>query len=599
MKVFRPKFRRLFPLLFALGLGVSGAQPFLTWQQGEKLPTQAAVAGSFDGPAELPRLYVKSSMAYTAVPGRTHLVKRIEDLERAIKDANCGDTIKLAAGATFAGRIHFPSKHCDDVHWITVRTDASDNALPPEGTRITPCFAGVASLPDRPDYHCSSPSNVMAKIVLTLPGDGPIVFDDGANHYRLIGLEITRDNPGRSVHRLVFLEQGAAADHLIFDRVWIHGASQEETGKGIQLGGSTHVAVVDSFFSDFHCVAITGACTDSQAIGGGNGNLPMGPYKIVNNFLEAAGEPILFGGAPATKTPADIEIRHNYFFKPLSWKPDTPGFVGGTSGKPFIVKNLFELKNGQRVLFDGNVLENTWGGFSQAGFAVLLTPKNQSPNVCPLCRVTDITIRNTRISHVASCFQIGNGLSDTGGASTDGGRYSIHDVICDDVDPRRYKGFGNFAQVSQAAPPLHDVSIDHVTGFPVNVLLNVGSRNQEKITNFVFTNNIVGSGARQITSTGGKTNCALGAQRLPPRDVLENCFAGLKFKNNAIIRGEGWPKENFTPQDPAAVRFVDYRNGDGGDYRLAPNSPLRKKATDGKDLGADVEAIEKATAGVR
>ena len=66
-------------------------------------------------------------------------------------------------------------------------------------------------------------------------------------------------------------------------------------------------------------------------------------------------------------------------YKPLTWKPDQPGFVGGTSGRPFIVKNLFELKNAQRVLFEGNILENTWGGFSQKGFAIVLTPKISLP----------------------------------------------------------------------------------------------------------------------------------------------------------------------------------------------------------------------------
>jgi hypothetical protein len=73
-----------------------------------------------------------------------------------------------------------------------------------------------------------------------------------------------------------------------------------------------------------------------------------------------------------------------------------PGFVGGFDGNPFIVKNLFELKNAERVLFESNILENSWGGFSQAGFAILLTPKNQAlhaGNVCPSCQVTDVTIR--------------------------------------------------------------------------------------------------------------------------------------------------------------------------------------------------------------
>jgi hypothetical protein len=82
----------------------------------------------------------------------------------------------------------------------------------------------------------------------------------------------------------------------------------------------------------------------------------MGPFKIVNNFLEAAGETIIFGGGRATATPTDIEIRRNHMFKPMTWMKGQPGFVGGVDGSPFIVKNLFELKNAQRVLLEGNIL---------------------------------------------------------------------------------------------------------------------------------------------------------------------------------------------------------------------------------------------------
>jgi hypothetical protein len=568
-------------------------------RQGFDRSTVTAAQPNFDGPAELPRVYMKTALVDTPAQGKTWIAKESGNLQQTISNAACGDTIKLQAGTTFSGRFRLPYKRCDDSHWIIIRTSAPDSELTPENTRITPCYAGIASLPGRSAYKCLSAGNVLAKLVLTLPGDGPLVLDERANHYRLIGLEITRDVPGKSVHRLVYLEKDGTADHIIFDRIWLHGTAQDETSKGIQLGGSTYVGVVDSFFSDFHCVAITGACTDSQAIGGGNGQNPMGPYKIVNNFLEAAGEPIMFGGGPSTRTPADIEIRRNYISKPLIWKPDHEGFVGGTSGKPFIVKNLFELKNAQRVLFEGNVLENTWGGFSQTGFAVLLTPKNQS-NQCPACRVTDITIRYSRISHVGSCFQIANALSAAGGASSGGERYSIHDVICDDVDRDKYKGFGNFAQISEDAPPLRDIRVNHVTAFVPNALFNVGTKDPEAhITNFVFTNNIVGAGPRQITPTGGHSNCALRPHPRTPASVLSNCFVGLEFSHNVIIGPDGWPEGNFNPKNASAVRFVNYNNGNGGDYHLRPDSPYKKGGTNQTDLGADVDAIEKATAGVR
>ena len=135
-----------------------------------------------------------------------------------------------------------------------------------------------------------------------------------------------------------------AADHIVFDRVWMHGTANDETTRGVYLSGTTYMAVVDSFFTDFHC-AQRGFCSDAQSISGAAGSLPMGPYKIVNNFLEASGENILLGGAAATATPADIEIRRNHLFKPMTWMKGQPDFVGSATGNPFIVKNHFELKN--------------------------------------------------------------------------------------------------------------------------------------------------------------------------------------------------------------------------------------------------------------
>ena len=103
-----------------------------------------------------------------------------------------------------------------------------------------------------------------------------------------------------------------------------------------------------------------------------------------------------------------------------------------------MVKNLFELKNAQRVLFDSNIMENTWGGFSQAGFAILLTPENRL-NLFPICRVTDITIRYNYISHMGAGMQLGNGTDD-GALPLNGGRYSIHDDVFDDINGTTYKG---------------------------------------------------------------------------------------------------------------------------------------------------------------
>jgi len=570
---------------------------------------QISSSSQFDGPAELPRVLVRSALADTPANGKALTAKDSGELQAALGRAQCGDRILLSAGVRFVGNFKFPAKSCDDNDWIVVRTDAENSALPAESSRATPCYAGVASLPGRPAYACPLRKNVMAALVSNVKNEGPVEFEEGANHYRLLGLEITRNIPGSVVYNLVVMRGKGGVHHLVFDRDWIHGTAQDETTRGIALGGSTDVAVVDSYFSDFHCVAATGTCVDSQTISGGLGDSPMGPYKIVNNFLEASGENIMFGGGEATLTPGDIEIRRNHLFKPLIWKQGSEGFVGGTSGKPFIVKNLFELKNAQRVLFEDNILENVWGGFTQAGFAILLTPKNQN-NQCPACKTTDVTIRFCQVSHMASGLVMGTGLSDAGGAASGGGRYSIHDVVFDDIDGKTYGGFGALFQVASTSPALHDVSIEHVTGFPPAALLIIGvDRDREKIVNFNFSNNLAGVGENDFFSTGGgPKNCAFQPRAQGPEGVLKNCFAGVNFALNAFVGSlGGWPKGNFTPGNASVVQMDDFRQGNGGDYRLCAGktvagckkeSPFRKAGSDGRDLGADIDGIQAATKGV-
>ena len=141
---------------------------------------------NFDGPAELPREYVKSSLRDTPVGGKTWNVGSGHDLQQVLAGASCGDVIRLEAGATFSGNFVIPDKKCDDSHWIIIRTSAPDSSLPPEGTRLTPCYAGVPSLPGRPQVNCASTANVLAKIELNgRGGSGPLTFSIAAASFSL------------------------------------------------------------------------------------------------------------------------------------------------------------------------------------------------------------------------------------------------------------------------------------------------------------------------------------------------------------------------------------------------------------------------------
>jgi len=573
----------------------------------------ATAASDYDGPAQLPRTSVASSMADTPAPGSVISLNSGDDLQAALDGAQCGTTIQLQAGAIFTGTFRFPALDCDNNHWIIVRTSAPDSALPAEGKRLTPCYAGVASLPGRPQYSCNNPQNALAKLV-----SGPVsavVFETGANHYRLIGLEVTRPTGAKGAMTLLRVDPAGTANYIVLDRSWLHGTTQDETHNGFNLEGTNHVAIVDSYFSDFHCTAITGSCMEAHAVSGGRGNYQDGPYKIENNFLEASGQAILFGGGAATATPTDITIRFNHFFKPQQWMRGHSPFQGGDSGNPFIVRHHLELKNAVRVLLEGNLMENVWGGFGESGNAILLTPKSQRNRksgvyVCPLCQVTDVTIRYVRIAHagggmalVTGC-DIGCQNTKGAGQALAGARFSIHDVVMDDIS-RTYVGSGTLFELLNgwSRNPLNSVTINHVTGFPDSHLMTIGNDiSNPAMYGLVFTNNIVLTGKYPIWSTGGgQTSCAyLGT----PAQKLARCFATSTFNNNALVAApshyppSSWPTGNLFAPDLNDIGFIQCNNGNGGNYELQPESPYKNKGTDGKDLGADVVALHDALIGV-
>ncbi|MEP7343770.1 MAG: Ig-like domain-containing protein, partial [Gemmatimonadaceae bacterium] len=300
-------------------------------------------------PAALPRVYL--NFPYTPATGNTIVVQAGGNLQNAIDSARRGDEIVLPAGASFTGNFTLPVKPGTVANgWITIRTDKLSQ-LPPEGTRVTPANASVM-----PKIYTNNSAPAIATML-------------GASGYRVVGVEVSvpasysgpqyalvRLGDGSSVQNTLAL----VATDLVLDRVYVHGQTMTDLTRCVSLN-SARTQITDSYLSECH--GKNGI--DSQAIQGSNG---PGPYKIVNNTLIAATENIAFGGGDPWITgmiPSDIEIRRNYLYTPASWK-----------GK-WLKKNLFELKAGQRILIEGNVLDGSWTD-GQTGWAFMLKTENQS-----------------------------------------------------------------------------------------------------------------------------------------------------------------------------------------------------------------------------
>ena len=419
---------------------------------------------------------------------------------------------------------------------VTIRSSAQDSALPPANTRIDQSYAAQ-----------------LAK--LRSPNSGPaLATAAAAHHYTLLFLEFLANYQGYG--DIITLGDGSNVQNslamvphdLIVDRCYVHGDVTYGQKRGIALN-SASTTVANSYIAEIKAVG-----QDSQAVGGWNG---PGPFTITNNYLEAAGENLMFGGSdPAISDliPSDITIRHNHIAKQLAWR-----------SQGWSVKNLFELKNAQRVVVDGNVLEYNWLS-GQTGYAILMTPRNQGGN-CPWCVVQQVQITNNLVRHVASGINI-LGTDDEHSSGTLNA-ITVRNNLFEDVSRANWGGDGRFMLIGAGAA---NVTIDHNTALQdgSSALYGYGT----PMTGFVFTNNIVAHNQYGIAGT---------AMYFGGGAFLGGVFAG---SSPAI-----YPTNNYYPTAMSAVGFM---NLTGGNYRLSATSPFRNGATDGTDVGCNIDTLNAA-----
>ncbi|HEY6360384.1 MAG TPA: glycosyltransferase family 2 protein [Vicinamibacterales bacterium] len=529
-----------FALLLA---GIVDPQPATRATASVAIAVQAPEA---DRPPERPRATV--DIPALAVTGKTIRVPAGGDLQAALDEARPGDLIALEPRATYKGP--FRLRHKSGNGWIVIASAARD--LPPSGRRVDPSHA-----PLMPRLIASS---------------GSVVYTEaGAHHYRFIGVEIAPAE-GEFLNTLVQLGDDDAAletlpHDIVFDRVYIHGDPKRGARRGVAMN-SRRTAVVDSYLADFKEVG-----ADTQAIAGWNG---AGPFKIANNYLEAAGENVMFGGADPTipnLVPADIEVVRNHLAKPLRWKAGHETF----EGVEWAVKNLLELKNARRVLIDGNLFEYNWP-HAQNGFAILFTVRNQEGEA-PWSTIEDVIFTNNLVRHVAAGINILG--RDDNHPSLQARRIAIRNNVFLDVGGR----WGN-GRLFQLLNGTSGVSIDHNTAFQTGSILSGGDSVPH--TSFVFQNNVVPHNEHGITGSGTGPGTA----------TLERYFPRAVVRRNVIVGGPAgrYPGDNFFPaaldeaaSGPAAL--------DSQTFRTLVR-PFGGRATDGRDPGADITVAEKALGGV-
>jgi hypothetical protein len=546
----------------------------------------AAVPGFAQLPApELPRIYIDTEWSPPS-GGKTLRPHTSDEFQRALNGSNPGDIIMLDAGATYSGAFTAPAKANPQHKWIYIQ----GSELPAVNKRVDPARDAAR----------------MPKIVAT--GAAPAISVlPGASFYRFAGLEFFststqgcgRDRTPRVNCFTYFLldmpaESGKPLpESITVDRCYMHGSDTQDIRAAVVANG-TGVAVIDSYISDIHQ-----STSDSQAI---RAYRTPGPIKVVNNFLSATTENLMFGGAGGADNPyvaSDLEIRRNHFYKPERWA--VPGVTLPPAAQ-WSVKNLLEFKSARRAVVTGNIFENNWAA-AQKGFAIVLTVRtSDSGNIAV---VDDITIENNLLTNVASGF---NSF-----ARDDLCKFS-HTPLCNNPgEARRWKIANNVIQLRaadapggsrplalQLGPELADIAILHNTVVPAtgtscwgSIYFSVTGGSQwplaKSLTHNVWImDNLL---CRPPTGDyGGQGIAGLESYMGDPPPV-EKRFAG-----NVIFL----PKDGQPASFPGSNRLVSsgirFANPAAGDYELV--LPKWNKTSDERPAGVDMKDLNEAITGV-
>jgi len=176
----------------------------------------------------------------------------------------------------------------------------------------------------------------------------------------------------------------------------------------------------------------------------------------------------------------------------------------------------------------------------------------------------------------------------------------IRNNLFDDVSAIRWGGAGLlFGAFSRVEGGIEGLVIDHNTGIQDGSILTAAGPTSHP--GFVFTSNLAPHNDFGVHGIG----------TLPGVQTLDTYFSSdvpernYVFKNNVIVGPIPfpdfyvYPPDNFVAETgPASLDLVGFVDLAAGDYRLASSSPYRRGGADGKDVGVDFDALEKATAGV-
>lgn len=562
------------------------------------------------------RLLLLLACLASAVPAfaATALVHSGEDLQLAITNAACGDTIVLDAGASWNGPFYLPNKGCTGPAYITITGSAS---LP------TVCQILLASC--RANWIANAAN--FPKIIRTTTYSA-IFTNFGAGWYRLLGLEISDPNTAQDCAALCGVlinlaecgspcTAGYNATHtlsdlphdIMFDQLYIHGTLTGGNQAAITSTG-TNISLLNSYIEKIH------RSFGIEAFG--FYHQTEGPVTVRNNYISAAGINVFFGDNNALITdslPHDGLIEDNYLTK------DCREFVNAAAvncahaydGWNWTVKNSSEMKRGVDFIWRHNIIENSWDN-GQTGLVVLFqmyAPPAQafssafggvSP-ACTWCTLARIEFAYNIVRHgaegliafgrVSCCSPVSSPISDT---------LSVHDNLFYDISKSWsiadieqvdcFRPFGGWLNVTFSHNTCDNEGTPSAYCCTAGIIMSpiVGT---EYNTNITFKDSFFRSNQYGITGPGGSGTAALNSAAPGPTWTWSHmvitqdlcCSGSIAYPATTTV---------ITTTAYDAI-FADRAIGpsdDAVDYRVVQSSAYKahgaSQASDGTDVGANM-----------
>jgi hypothetical protein len=562
------------------------------------------------------------------------------DLQVALDQARCGETIMLSAGANYRRSTSFmlPYKgKCTgtDADYITITTSGAAG-LPAAGSRLDPAAS----------------KDALAR--LTSTSDQSILIAAAlAHHYKFIGIEFTSDG-SKFIHSLISLgadttyAEREQTSNFVFDRCFVHPPEISATNlaspskyRQVERGIQANVKefwLINSYVAGFTGYDAQNGILASMGVFMDSG---PGPFHVVNNYIEAWYSNVFLGGSDAPGIPEHtatvgpgatigqatlssvegLNVGDLIAFE-LAERPNGVARVTVISGKT--VSFTPETARDQKfqsapvspgraqwrgeVLHDVEIRRNTlhkrpeWDSYSQpknwiefkAGRHIVVegnlmtsgTPTNITITVrnqngsSPWIEIRDLVFRYNKLVNFKDPG-FGIQLKDNEKVTGDSGGLLIeHNLMIGSTaaDSRFFLTHGGF-----------NVTFQH------NTVLNRGSLavgDTLPTTNLVVKDNIMRNGEYG-------TICYVGNGK------MESCWPALKMTGNVIVDNRvtqknngplqnSYPPGNIFVDTDSQIGFIDLANGD---LRLDSRSKLKGRSGNGSDPGVDMGALMAAIGG--